>query len=148
MNGYKVVLRNKHSRLDACRLIWAAPIGASVSIAKQVRTLPQNSRMWAMLTEVALAEPEGRKHTPEVWKMLFMHSLGHQARFEIGLNGEPFPTGFRSSRLTKEQMSDLIEVIYEYGSRHGVRFGDLEQPETDEDDGGRESEGSCVHAQG
>jgi hypothetical protein len=32
------------------------------------------------------------------------------------------PVGFRSSRLTKEQMSDLLEMIQEYGARHDVRW--------------------------
>jgi hypothetical protein len=52
-----------------------------------------------------------------------MHSLGHQVRFAEGLDGSgPFPLGFRSSHLNVAQMRDLIEVIYEYGSRHGVEW--------------------------
>jgi hypothetical protein len=76
---------------------------------------------------VSRAKPEGRELTPEVWKALFLHSLGHQQRFEMALDGNGvIPIGFRSSRLTKEQFSDLIEVIREYGARHGVRFMDME----------------------
>src|SRR3569623_1398765 len=72
------------------------------------------------------ATPEGRCQTPEVWKALFMHACGHAVQFENGLNGQPFPTGFRSSRLTKAEMSELIECILEYGARHGVRWSDPE----------------------
>jgi phage-related protein len=63
-------------------------------------------------------------HTPEVWKNLFMHACGHAVQFEHGLDGKPFPVGFRSSRLTKAEMSDLMEFVTEYGTRHGVRWTD------------------------
>ena len=54
-----------------------------------------------------------------------MHSLGHEVQFAEGLDkAGPFPLGFRTSKLNKKQMSDLIEVIYEYGSRHGVEWSE------------------------
>lgn len=79
-----------------------------------------------MLSDLSRAKPEGRMHTPEVWKHLVMHACGHAVQFEIGLNGQPFPTGFRSSRLTKAQMSDLIEWVYAYGAEHGVVWSEPE----------------------
>ena len=52
-----------------------------------------------------------------------MHSLGHQVLFADGLDGSgPFPVGFRTSRLTVKQMTDLIDSIYAYGSEHGVEW--------------------------
>jgi hypothetical protein len=63
-----------------------------------------------MISDVSRAKPEGRTHTPEIWKCLFMQSCGHKVRFEIGLDGEPFPVGFHSSRLSKSQFADLIET--------------------------------------
>ncbi len=87
-----------------------------------------NAKMWAMLSDVSKARPEGRQWTPEVWKCAFLHSLGHQVAFAEGLDGSgPFPIGFRSSKLTVRQMSDLIEVITEYGTRHGVVFKDTKE---------------------
>jgi hypothetical protein len=78
-----------------------------------------------MLSDVSRAKPEGRELTPDVWKSLFLHALDHAQRFEMALDGKGMvPVGFRSSRLTKEQMSDLIEMIYEYGARHGVEWSD------------------------
>lgn len=116
-----------HTRADrdrAKRLIDAAPEGYTARLEAARRTVDQNALMWAMLSEISMARPEGRTHPPETWKALFMHALGCEQRFEMGLNGEPFPLGFRSSRLTVEQMSDLIECIREYAARHGVRLGD------------------------
>ena len=51
---------------------------------------------------------------------MFMHACGHAVQFESGLDGKPFPTGFRSSKLSKSQMSDLIEFIHAYAASNGV----------------------------
>jgi len=78
------------------------------------------------LIRISAAKPEGRELTPDVWKALFMHSLDHEQRFEMALDGKGFvPLGFRSSKLSKEQMSDLFALIEEYAARHGI---ELEEP--------------------
>lgn len=115
-----VILHGKSQREFAKRLIESAPVNAVLSIREAKRTVDQNSKLWAMLSDVSRAKPQGRCHTPEVWKALFMHACGHAVQFEMGLNGQPFPAGFRSSRLTKSQMADLIESVYAYGAEHGV----------------------------
>lgn len=120
MNGQTVRLTGDTQRALAKRLIDAAPRGAVVNVREATRTNDQNSLMWALISDVSRAKPEGRVHTAEVWKALFMHACGHAVQFENGLNGQPFPIGFRSSRLTKDQFSELIECIREYGARHGV----------------------------
>lgn len=118
-----VILHGDVQRKLAHRLIEAAPPAAVVTVKEATRNLDQNARMWAMLSDVSRAKPEGRMWPPETWKAAFMHSLGHQCRFAEGLDGSgPFPIGFRTSRLTVRQMADLITVIQEYGDRHGVRW--------------------------
>ena len=117
-----VILRGDVQRAMARRLIDAAPADAVVTIKPATRTSDQNARMWAMLSDVSRSKPGGRCHTPEVWKTLFMHALGHAVQFEMGLNGQPFPTGFSSSRLTKSEMSDLMEFISAFGAERGVRW--------------------------
>jgi hypothetical protein len=121
MIGQTVILRSPASRDGAKRLVELAPAGAILNIRPATRTNEQNALMWALLSEISRAKPEGRELTPEVWKSLFLHALGHDQRFEIALDGRGVvPVGFRSSRLTKEQMSDLIEMIHEYAARHGI----------------------------
>ncbi|OWV44236.1 recombination protein NinB [Mameliella alba] len=127
--GQTVILASAMQRGLAKRLIDEAPAGCVVNVALPKRTNDQNAKMWAMLSDISRAEPDGRKHTPETWKNLFMHALGHEVRFEMGLNGEPFPVGLRTSRLNKSQMADLITFIAEYGDRHGVRWS---EPHPDE----------------
>lgn len=122
--AHTVILIGRSQRDFAKRIIDAAPAGAIVTVKEATRTNEQNGKMWAMLTDLSVAKPEGRTHTPDVWKALVMHACGHDVQFEIGLNGKPFPTGFRSSKLTKAQMSDLIEWMYQYGAEHGVVWKD------------------------
>ena len=50
----------------------------------------------------------GRKFTPEQWKCIFMKAMGKEADFLPTLDGSSyFPTGFRSSDLSVQEMSDL-----------------------------------------
>ena len=119
-----VILRSEAQRALACDLIRRAPADAVVTIKEATRNLDQNAKMWAMISDISRAKPEGRAHTPEVWKALFMSACGHSVRFEMGLDGQPFPVGFHSSRLSKRQFADLIETIYEYGARHNIAWSE------------------------
>lgn len=104
----------------AKRLIEAAPQGAVMNIRPATRSNEQNALLWSLLSTVSRAKPDGRQHTPDVWKSLFMSACGHAVQFEVGLDGAPFPLGFRSSRMTKEQMTDLIEFILQYCAEKGI----------------------------
>jgi len=122
---YTVRLTGATQRAYAKRLIDAAPDCGIVTVKSGDRSTDQNAKMWVMLTDIARAKPNGRSWVPETWKCAFMHSLGHQVQFAEGLDDTgPFPLGFRSSKLTKPQMSDLITIIQEYGDRHGVVWSD------------------------
>lgn len=122
-----IIRKGPAGRSFAYRLVDSAPEGSVVEVKPPRRTIPQNARLWAMLTAVSAAKPDGRELTPDVWKALFMHSLDHEQRFEMALDGKGFiPLGFRSSKLTVAQMSDLFAVIEEYAARNGI---DLEEPQ-------------------
>jgi hypothetical protein len=124
----RYILINEQVRQNALAAVAAAPDNWVVSVSEKKRSEIANSKMWAMLHDVAKASPEGRQWTPETWKTAFMHYLGHQVMFAEGLDGSgPFPIGFRSSRLTVPQMSDLITCIYKYGDEHGVIWSDTDK---------------------
>ncbi len=122
--GQTVVLAGQRQRDLAKSLIDRAPPYAVMNVREAKRTTDQNSKLWAMLSDVSRAKPDGRKLTPDVWKCLFMAACGHAVQFEQGLDGSPFPIGFRSSRLTKSQMMDLIDFIGAWGSEKGVKWSD------------------------
>ena len=113
-------------RARAHRLVANAPAGYVMRIEPPKRTLDQNNKLWAMLTDISVAKPEGRKHTPDDWKAIFMNACGWEVQFVEGLDGRPFPRGFRSSQMSKAQMADLINFIQAYGDQHGVRWSDLQ----------------------
>ena len=119
-----VWLRGEHQRRLAHQLIDKAPINAVVKISPEQRSLDQNNKMWAMISDVSRQKPEGRLHVPEVWKAIFMAACGHEVQFENGLDNKPFPIGFRSSNLSKTQMVDLIEYMYFYGSKHDIKWSE------------------------
>ena len=114
------ILASDRSRQEACRAILQAPANSFATIKPQKRTDDQNAKLWAMLGDVSRAKPQGRKHIPEVWKCLFMAACGHQVAFETGLDDRPFPIGFQSSRLSKNEMADLITFVLQWGDEQGV----------------------------
>ena len=124
MTGHTVILESGRHRTRAHTLIDVAPLGCVVTVTPPKRTIPQNDKMWAMLSDVSRSKPGGRKHTPDVWKALFMNACGWECSFEMGLDGRPFPLGFRSSKLTKSQMADLITFIQAWGDENGVAWSD------------------------
>lgn len=119
-----ILLRSEFQKILAHQLIEKAPRDAVVKISAAKRSENQNAKMWALLSDISRAKPENRKHIPEVWKCIFMSALGHEVKFEMGLDNQPFPIGFRTSKLTKPQMSDLIEFIYAYGAKNEVKWSE------------------------
>jgi len=97
--------------------IWClkAPDGSVVTFKQIKRSLGQNDKLWAMLTDVAQqAELNGKKYKPDQWKVIFMNALGYQQDVIQGIKGDWVPTGFKTTKLNKEQMSDLITSIEAY----------------------------------
>ena len=124
---YTIRLTSPAQREYAKRLIDAAPDYAMVSIKAGDRTLDQNALMWVLLSDLSKACPNGRKHTPEVWKALCMNACGYESQFQMGLSGEPFPIGFRTSKLSKPQMAELITFIMQYGDENHIAWSQPNQ---------------------
>jgi hypothetical protein len=120
---HKVILSTDFARDKALRLVGGAPQGWVITIAEPRRTLDQNALLWALLTDVSTAKPQGRFHTPEIWKDIFLDAIGIKADWVPSLDGSTVVnTARRSSKLSKSQMSELIECIYAYGAEHGVAW--------------------------
>ena len=129
MNYPPFKLSGPSQRYHAQRAVEAAPMDYIVTIKEPTRSLDQNARLWPMLGDISKAMPDGRRHTPDDWKCLFMHACGWEVQFLDGLDGRPFPSGFKSSRMTVRQMADLITFISAYGDEHGVAWS---EPNPDE----------------
>lgn len=113
------------TRTAAHKLVDAAPAGSVCKISPPRRTEDQNAKLWALLSDVSRAKPQGRDYPPEIWKSLFMADVGFEPRFEPALNGRGVvPIGYKSSRLNKGEFSDLIEAIYAFGAEHNVEWSE------------------------
>lgn len=127
MSGHTLILRTKADVQRLVALAVAAGTGAVATIRKATRSTEQNAKMQAMLSDVSRAKPMGRTLPPEHWKCLFMDDLGFKPNWIPGLDGDTVVnTGYRSSRLTVAQMSDLIERMYAFGAEKGVEWSDPE----------------------
>lgn len=126
MSRYLLTLNSNADRLKAVRLIEAAPRGARVEVKAVKRSLPQNDLMWSMLSDIAQVLPwHGVKLTPDEWKLLFLDALNREVRIVKNLDGNGFVNlGRRSSDLSKDEMSQLIELIKAFAANNGVALID------------------------
>ena len=130
MSRALLVLAGKRERAKAAHWIAIAPINTRVEFKAPKRTLAQNDRMWAMLTDIAeQVRWHGQRLTADDFKLIFLAGLKQELRIVPNLNGDGFvQLGRSSSDLSREEMSDLIELMAEWGARNGVQFHDSEGP--------------------
>ena len=127
MSRFLIVVRSNADRLRASQLLTKCPIGTRIEFKASKRTLPQNDLFWSRLGEIARQLPwHGVKLTPDDWRLLFLNALKRELRIVPNLDGTGFVTLSRSSDLSKEEFSGLLELIAEFGARHGIKFGDEE----------------------
>lgn len=126
MSRALLVLHDDNFRARAIDWIRKAPKDTRVTFQGPRRTLPQNDRMWAMLTDISTqAEHHGRKYMPGDWKVIFLSALGRETRFVPNLDGTGLiPIGQSSSDLSIAEMSDMIELLMAWGSENGIKFND------------------------
>lgn len=108
---------------------WASnvPVGTTVEFRAPRRSLDQNALMWSLLGQISKqVDWYGQKLTSEDWKDVLTASL-RRTRVVPGIDAGTFvPLGMRTSQMTKEEISELIELIYAFGAGHDVKFRELE----------------------
>ena len=126
MSRATVVLNSARDRERVAHWSQKAPTGTRVEFKSSKRTLPQNDRMWAMLTDVAKqVDWYGQKLRPADWKLVFIDALKRELRIVPNIDGSGFVNlGRSSSDLSKDEMGQLMELIAAFGAEHGVQFGD------------------------
>lgn len=126
MSRAVIVTYSQADRTKAANWCMKAPTGTRIEFKAARRSVDQNSKMWAMLTEVAgQVEYHGTKLTPDDWKPIFLDGLKREMRIVPNLDGNGFVNlGRSSSDLSKAEMADLITLIEAWGLQHGVVFSD------------------------
>ena len=98
----------------------------TIEAKTETRSTAQNSRLWAMLTEISKQVVwHGQKLSPDDWKHILSASLGKQ-RVAPGIDGGFVVLGQHTSKMTKAEFSDLFLIIEAFGAQQGVRFADTE----------------------
>jgi len=120
---YKLV--HAEARCRAVEDCQNAPDGWIVTVSEPTRNLDQNAKLWSMLNEISNQVIwHGRKLDAESWKHLFSSSL---KKIDVVPNLEG--TGFvamwlSTSKMTKSEFSQLIELIMAFATERDVKFSD------------------------
>lgn len=122
------VLNSREKRSTVARIVGALEKFSRVEIKGPKRTLPQNDKMWAMLTEFAeQAQWAGKTRTTVEWKDLFTGAVkvaGGGVEAVPGLEGGIMLLGLHTSDMTVAEMADLITYMESKAHEFGVVLSD------------------------
>lgn len=116
-------LVHQEARRRAVQAVLDAPDGHVVTIKPPTRSLEQNAFLWSCLKDIAAQVVwHGRKLDSESWKAMFTASL---KQYEVVPNLDN--TGFvvlgqSTSKMSKAEMSSLLELIQAFGAQHDVHW--------------------------
>jgi len=118
------------ARRMAAECIAAAPDGYVVTVQEPTRSLEQNSKLHAALSDIAdQIEWHGERMDVDDWKRLltaaWARAESQQVKLVPALDGNGFDVLYRrTSRMSKSEMSNLIEYLHAWGAEQGVKFND------------------------
>jgi len=127
-------LVNKKVKANLISFIRSLPTDSKnplvVSIQEMTRTLEQNARMWATLTDISEQVVwHSLKLTPEEWKHVFTATLKGQKTVP-NLDGTGFIILGQSTRaMSKKEFSNLLELAYAFGAEHDVKWSETAKTE-------------------
>lgn len=95
----------------------------------ELRTLEQNKLMWALLTDLSNqvdwpVDGLMQKLDPDDWKHIMTAGLRRHQRVAAGIDGGFVILGQYTHKFIKAEMSELIELIYAFGSERGVKWSE------------------------
>lgn len=100
-----------------------------VEIKPITRTLEQNAKLHAMLTDISnQLQFKGRWLSVDQWKMIMVsaHAIatGKEQELETGLEGELINLRESTAGMGVKRLASLIEYLTAYGVKNGVHFND------------------------
>ncbi len=127
MDKQKYLLLNESIRNNAIAAIRNTPLDfkspKEVIIQEPKRSLPQNNKMWPLLTDIAeQVFWHGVKYSKEDWKDLITdlvaETKNQERRQAPGITGGYVRFGHRTSQMRKSEMVEIIEAAYWFGTEH------------------------------
>lgn len=122
-------LRSADIKRNAARFVFDLPVDADkplvVDIKPMTRSIEQNAKLWATLSDVAeQVEWYGRKLDAESWKHIFSAALKKQDVVP-NLDGSGFVVlGLSTSKMSVAEMRDMLELINAFCAERGVKLND------------------------
>lgn len=106
----------------------AVQLGWRMEVKEPKRSDAQNDRLWEMLGRISKRMTiNGKRYGSDQWKCIFMKQMGKEASFLPTLDGESFfPTGFRSSDLSVQEMSEMQTFMEAWAAEQGVDIWEKE----------------------
>lgn len=135
----KVTLHNAQQGHTVLKDIWqkAKPYLMAgnklvLTIEEEKRSLPQNQLMWSILSDLSKQVPwHGEKLTKKEYKDLLTAGLKKQ-RAIPGIDGGFVVLGTSTSKMTKQEMTDLITLAHAFGDERGVKWSPTSIGQDDE----------------
>ena len=134
MGKYTLQITNEVERAKALDLVKRSPINTYISYQRDKRTTDQNKYMWALLTIISKQvrwngngwhiSDIGGRYSPENWKQVFASAL-FKTHFMPDLDGGMIPLNPSTSSMTKEQHSELCELIKAQANSWGIDIKDI-----------------------
>lgn len=122
------ILAHELARKNAMQAILESPTGYVVEIKPKNRTLEQNSKLHVLIQEISQKVVwAGKKQEVETWKRLltaaWLRARGEPVEMLPAIDGYGVDVVFRpTSKLTVEEMSELIEYIQAWAVEQGIEI--------------------------
>jgi hypothetical protein len=122
------ILAHELARKNAMQAILEAPTGYAVELKPKNRTLEQNSKLHVLIQEIARKVVwAGKVQEVETWKRLltaaWLRARGEPVEMLPAIDGYGVDVVFRpTSKLTVEEMSELIEYIQAWAVEQGIEI--------------------------
>jgi len=120
------ILAHDTARANAKTAIAESPDGYAVEIKPITRSLAQNAKLHALITDIAKTlEWAGAKRDVETWKRLltaaWLRARGEPIEMLPALDGHGVDIVFRrTSELTVNEMIELIEYVQAWAVGNGI----------------------------
>lgn len=113
-------------RQNAVSAVLSSPDGYLVTIQPPKRSMVQNAKMWAMLSDIAKQVIwHGLKLSPDDWKDVLSASLRKEIRTVPNIDGNGLVVlGMRTSQMTIGEMNEMIEFMYAFGASKEVKWSE------------------------
>jgi hypothetical protein len=122
----EATLRRALAWLATLQIDPGRPLEIEVRGQEPKRSQSQSAALWAALGDIAEQVVwHGLHYTAEDWKDIITAGLKTQ-RFAPGIEGGIVALGISTSRMKKQEFSDLLDYVHWFGAEHGVKFSTKE----------------------